>query len=61
MKNRQIAIWGLVSAIIFIIAVVVQAEQTYTDGFTQIAYYVSCIGIYVFGIWGWIRLIRSDK
>jgi hypothetical protein len=59
MTNKQIATYALISLVVFIIAFLSDGE--YSGGFTQFAYYAGLIGFYVFTVWGWVRLFKSDK
>jgi len=57
MKNKQIALWAIISTAVFIVAMMSGGETT--EGFAMFAYYGGIIGFYVFNIWGWVRLLKS--
>lgn len=59
MTNKQIASYSIISCVVFFIAMLSGGE--YTEGITMMIYYISLIGVYVFGIWCWVRLFRSNK
>lgn len=55
MTNKQIATLGIVSLAIF--CAVFLADEN-NEGFI---YWLSLVGFYTSVIWGWNRLIHSDK
>ncbi|MEI6532482.1 MAG: hypothetical protein WCO06_01440 [Candidatus Roizmanbacteria bacterium] len=57
MKNKQIAQYGLGSVIILVLALMSGGETQ--EGIVMFLYYAGAIGIWVFGIWGLVRLIKS--
>jgi hypothetical protein len=59
MTNKQIASGAIISLAVFIVAYLSGGETN--EGFTMFAYYASLIGFYVFNIWGYVRLFKSDK
>lgn len=58
MKNKQIGWYGIFSLVVFFIALFSGGE--YIEGTTMIIYYASLVSFYVFVIWGWVRLIKSN-
>jgi len=61
MKDKQVASYAIISTIVFMIAYMSGGAGDYADGFTKVLYYVGVIGLYTFVIWGWVKLLKSDK
>ena len=61
MKDKQVGAYAIISVILFIIALASGGANEYADGFVKIIYYISLIGTYTFIIWGWVKLLKSDK
>lgn len=58
MKNKDIAQYSIVSWVVMVVAMLSGGETV--EGFAMFAYYLSVIGVYVFGIWGLVRLYKSN-
>jgi hypothetical protein len=61
MTNKQIAAWTIISFVIFAIAFVSGADETYADGLLKFIYIASIFGFYTFVIWGLVKLFKSNE
>jgi hypothetical protein len=58
MKNKQIAWYGILSVGVFFLAILAGGE--YETGGVMFLYFAGLLGFWVFVIWGWVRLIKSN-
>ena len=61
MKDKKVGIYLLASIIVFIIAAICGGTSEYADGIIKFLFILSTLGVYTFGIWGLVKLLKSNN
>jgi len=59
MKNKEIAWYSIVGYLLAVFGYFIN-DTNPTDGFSLFLIYLGLVSWCVFGIWGWVRLIKNN-